>query len=342
MQKLGCGIVFAILFGGLWCGLTFTFDGVMLVQLFRQVQTFRYSATEGTVTHSAVKVNHDSEGNSYSAEVHFRYQVNGQAYEGKTIRYDYAGLGKSHSEATVRNYPVQQTVPVYYHPSSPQHAVLETGLAITSFAGLLFLTPFNAFAFGLVGGVYAWLRGRQLGRPVIGLSVRDDGLNRVIRIYQASPAFMALVAWGATGFITVFGVMLASIVISLELAIAMGGIITLTAPLVGWWLAAKYYSQLRRDTMRGTIEIREADGRVSLVVEQDLQPARYSRRQTTDSDGDKSERFPVELPFHDPATNTVRSLKLPEQVTEEDAKRFVSWLNGELRTVEMLPGELLP
>jgi len=337
MQKIGCGIIFSVLFGTYWCGITFLADGVFIWLAVCQLRTESYSVTEGMVTHSDLKVESDSKEISYRPEVRFRFQVAGQEYEGKRIRYDYLTLRKDRAYEVLSNYPVQKTVTVYYNPDAPADAVLEKELDIAGFYGLLFLTPFNAISFGFVGGVYAWLRGKQLGRPVIGLWVRDDGLNRVIRIYRMSPAFVALVAWGGTGFLTIFGVMLLNFFISLESAVVLGWLVTLAAPLVGWWQASKYYSQLRRDTMRGTIEIREADGRVSLLQDKDLRPARYSCRQTTDSDGDKSERFSVELPFHDPATSEVRKLTLPEQMTEDHAKLFVHWLNGELRLGATLP-----
>ncbi|QDU31806.1 hypothetical protein ETAA8_69660 [Anatilimnocola aggregata] len=336
MPKIGCGGIFSILFATYWCGITFLADGLFISIAVQQLHRERYSVTQGTVTYSNVKVESDGEVTSYRPEVRFRFQVADKEYEGRQIRYDYSVTRKDRAYEVISNYPILKTVTVYYYPDAPADAVLEKDLEIAGFYGLLFLTPFNAISLGFIGSAIGGWRAQRLGQPLTGVSVQSNGLNTVIRIYKHSPILSAFAAWGGVGFLMIFGVNLLDLVISLESAVILGWLVTLAAPLIAWWQASKHYLQIRHDMLRGMIEIRETDGRVSLLVDKDLQPARYSRSLTTDNDGEKSGWFTVELPFCDPATNDVRTLTLPEQTSQEDAERFVRWLNGQLRIGDTL------
>ena len=85
MRDTGGGIFLGI-FGLFWCSLVFLIDGVLTWNAVRQVGASSFATTSGTVTHSKLKVEHDSEGSSYHAEVRYRYQVQGQPFEGKRVR----------------------------------------------------------------------------------------------------------------------------------------------------------------------------------------------------------------------------------------------------------------
>jgi hypothetical protein len=239
-------------------------------------------------------------------------------------------FGQAHSQAVVDRYPPGRAVTVHYHPAAPDRAVLEVGLDTAGLLGLLFLTPFNSVAFLFAGGALGWIRSRQLGRPVLGISVRNDGLGQTIRIYDVSPVMVALAVWGGVGFVSIFGYLLLTSLLSFEAALALGWIATLGAAVFAWWRARRKYTEIRRDLLHGRIEFRTPDGLSYSVVTEDLQPLQYSLRTSKDSDGGRVEKYPLGLPFFDPASQVSRTLPLPEQATEAAAQRFAEWLNGVL------------
>lgn len=325
MANLGGGIFLGI-FGLFWCSFVFFVDGLLTWNAVRQVRANSYATTTGTITRAELKVVH-GDGDSYQPEVLYQYEVAGQPYDGRRIRYDSTTLGKAHSESIVARYAAGQTVPVHYDPQAPGEAVLELGLEAANLLGLLFLTPFNAVAFLFAGGFLAWVRSRQLGRPVLGIAVRDDGLGLTIRIYDLSPTLVGIAISGATGFVSVFTYLLLTMYLPLAVTLALLWCVTLVAGLLGWWFARRKFTELRHDLLHGRLEVRQRDGQVLSIAQDDLRPVRFSRRTSRDAEGQRVERFQLTLPYFDSASQAERSLQLPEQTTAAAAERFAAWLN---------------
>ena len=62
----------------------------------------------------------------YVAEVHYRYQFNGESHTSRRIkRVDGPSSQKSRAEATVAKYRPGQTVTCYVNPAQPDFAILE-------------------------------------------------------------------------------------------------------------------------------------------------------------------------------------------------------------------------
>jgi hypothetical protein len=62
----------------------------------------------------------------YMAEVHYRYQLNGQSYTGRRIkRVDGPSSQKGTAEATVAKYKPGETVTCHVNPAQPEVAILE-------------------------------------------------------------------------------------------------------------------------------------------------------------------------------------------------------------------------
>ena len=332
MRDIG-GILFLGLFGLLWCSFVFFFDGLLARDAIRQIRASSYATTPGAIKHAVIKVDRDSDGSSYSPDVEYQYEVNGRPYLGKRVRYDSAGLGswgEKHVQAIVNKYSAEKNVTVHYDAANPEEAVLELGLDPANLAVLLFLVPFNAVGLGFVAGVFVWIRSLQLRRPILGVYFRNDVLGQTIRLYEISPALVALGAGGGMGFVSVFGFLLLSMLIPIPVAIGIGWIATIAAAVFAYRYARGKYTEIRRDTLRSRIELRALDGLRYSIAQEDLQPVTYSLRVKKDSDGDRVERFPLTLPFFDPASNCHHSLPLPEQTSESDAEQFVKWLNGVL------------
>jgi hypothetical protein len=327
MKKAGCGgIAVGLLFSLFWCGMTFFADGAIVYQMTRQLLTLGYASTPGTVTHSEVKVERGSKNTSYKPVVTYQYEVAGQRYENQRIRFDQTEPGEKSANTLVARYPLNQQVTVYYDPQAPQTAVLERDLSAGNFFAMVFLAPFNALAIGMIGGALLWWRGRVLGIPTLGASVREDGFHTTIYVYKMSPALAALAAWGGSGFALTFLVLLAQLAMPLDWAVAGAWVLLLIAPIVGWWLAKKWYFKIQKDLLKGTFEVRDFDGLLYQVAEQDLQPARWKMRRSHDKKGKEIERFPISVRFVE-AGNQTRKIQMCEQTSEEEATRFVTWFN---------------
>ena len=91
---------------------------------------------------------------SYSASVIYRFEVNGEQYEGDEIwAGQYGSDDRSAMQKLIRQYPIGEPVTVYYSPDDPSTAVLQPGAFASSYmpygigmglvvlGGLLLLAP---------------------------------------------------------------------------------------------------------------------------------------------------------------------------------------------------------
>src|SRR5208282_3296468 len=80
---------FLIFFTLFWSGIVLTFDGFTLHNLFKQAAAANYLRVAGTVTRSEVKSHQGSKGGiSYEPVINYRYEVGGQSFIGKRMRYN--------------------------------------------------------------------------------------------------------------------------------------------------------------------------------------------------------------------------------------------------------------
>lgn len=87
-----------------------------------------WPGTMGTVLMSSVQIRRTGRSRSEIPVVVYQYQVNGQAYQGQTIKageqfFNIRIIGQA--QETVRRYPVGAQVMVYYNPSNPAESALE-------------------------------------------------------------------------------------------------------------------------------------------------------------------------------------------------------------------------
>ena len=160
------------LFGAVWIGFwslgTLLFDGFLIWYCCQQTLALSWPTAPGTITHSEVKAETDSEGTSYKPDVRYRFVVNNVEYSGEGIRLFPAAMGMAHAEAMVRRYPVGKQVPVRYRPQSPDWSLLEAGIGPMEAFLALFLTPFNVIMLG--GWTYARnsvIRASRPGLPAL-------------------------------------------------------------------------------------------------------------------------------------------------------------------------------
>ena len=101
-----------------------------------------WPTTKGVVLKSKVKTHRSNNSNSstYSADITYRYQVEGQDYECSTVWFgsDVSTSNRSLARNTVKKYPVDKQVVIYYDPQKPAAAVLEPGVFKTTYFYYLF------------------------------------------------------------------------------------------------------------------------------------------------------------------------------------------------------------
>ncbi|MCL2709994.1 MAG: DUF3592 domain-containing protein, partial [Planctomycetaceae bacterium] len=151
-----------------------------------QWQTSTYLETVGTITHSKVKVESDTDGTSYSPEIHYNYHVDGEQYSGEVYKFIQNFDSRKYVRNIIKEHPVAKEVPVYYHPDQPQKAVLFKGFEMRDAMPLIFLLPFNGIAL-VVFCVPLTLRLERLFRNdnhwFRDFPIRNDGLTSFCKFY---------------------------------------------------------------------------------------------------------------------------------------------------------------
>jgi hypothetical protein len=89
----------------------------------------------------------------YSARVEYAYEVEGRPYSGRTVRYGVpATTDRAAAQQTLGRYSAGAPVQVYYDPRDPSRAVLEPGVARSSYGPIWIALPFL-----IVGGTFTLL-----------------------------------------------------------------------------------------------------------------------------------------------------------------------------------------
>jgi len=87
-----------------------------------------WSSAMGTVIASTIQIKRTSRSRSEIPVVVYQYQVNGNPYQGQTIKageqfFNVRLMGDA--QATIARYPVGVQVMVYYNPANPAESALE-------------------------------------------------------------------------------------------------------------------------------------------------------------------------------------------------------------------------
>lgn len=118
-------IIFSlIIFVGGYLILHLTIRGLWLAKV-----SAGWPTVEGQITSSFVQENRGRWA-TYSPKISYRYSVNNLTLEGNVIGYGQPGLGaytesRDKAEAKIAQYPLNQTVIVYYDPQAPNRPCLE-------------------------------------------------------------------------------------------------------------------------------------------------------------------------------------------------------------------------
>lgn len=117
----------------------------------REKAVTQWPSVTGTVVKSEVKVRKTSEDYTEYPDITYTYEVMGKAYRCKQILPggEIGGMGV---ESTLKRYPMNAQVTVYYNPQNPKDAVLEAGNRTISKGLWLMLVLMNIFICGM--GLY--------------------------------------------------------------------------------------------------------------------------------------------------------------------------------------------
>lgn len=127
LSALGVLFVFGLVGAGL------SYWGWTILQDARASSS--WPTSEGVVTSSEVDHSTDAEGgDSYSPEIDYQYQVDGQSLTNNQIKFgENSYNSRRTAEEIAANYPVGRQVIVYYDPEQPDKAVLEPGVSSGSY-----------------------------------------------------------------------------------------------------------------------------------------------------------------------------------------------------------------
>ena len=137
--------------------------GAGIWTLVKSIRTEHWPVTDGVIQSAQQESHSGDHGTTYSAEVTYTYQVSGVNYTGRKISIGAMSSSSQYAQGILDRYSVGKNVSVYYSPTDPAEAVLETGIhggtwiclgVGTAFglAGLMFLQIFRAAAKAQISG----------------------------------------------------------------------------------------------------------------------------------------------------------------------------------------------
>lgn len=109
----------------------------------------------GVITHADISQHTNEKGNiMYSSSINYDYTVDNKSYIGDRISLSSSGESTSsirEVKKTLKTYPVDSKVTVYYDPELPNNAVLESGADF-----LIYLIKYVPWLFGFFGILMMW------------------------------------------------------------------------------------------------------------------------------------------------------------------------------------------
>ena len=186
-----------LFFGIVWSLVCLVFDGVSLHHLLKQRAADSHAVAAGEIVSSAVRRHPDEDGESYTAEFVYTYEVGGKKYQGHLERYGAVQHFRQDSRAAAeaKKLPAGTAVSIYYNPQDPRDAILHPGVDGKDYMAFFILMPCNALM------LYFWESGaralRRANRQRIagGVPVIHTPLEVRLRLVHISPFLYGLMAF---------------------------------------------------------------------------------------------------------------------------------------------------
>lgn len=154
------------LFGGVFAAVgTAMFVFFTALPIYGVLDARGWVATPCTITKSEVETHAGDDGDTYSIEIRFTYQVNGRAYQGDRFRFAPPGSSSGYKgkKKIVNAHPVGSAQTCYVDPDDPRAAVIQRGFNHGMWWGL-FPLPFMAVGYGIfIATIFGLGSGRSKG-----------------------------------------------------------------------------------------------------------------------------------------------------------------------------------
>lgn len=215
LNKAGLGCLGAIVL--VVCAFVVAFDVLLIGGLMRQnIAQRTYIPVQAEVLGSRVESSYSSGGSSggttHRAVIEYAYEVGGTRYENDRYSFVQFSTSDRHpARAIVDTHPVGTEITVYHDPDNPGESVID--LTSSGFPHLLvlFMTPFNCLAIGVVRVWLFAFRNRNKTPEEAALSpmiVSESTSKVVLRDQRWGLVTIYLVALGASAFVATFVVAL--------------------------------------------------------------------------------------------------------------------------------------
>ena len=198
-------VVPLVLFGLFWSAIVGAADVLIGGSMLSSLQALSFERTSGTITQSGVVRHEDSDGDTYSVDIRYTYDVDGTRHEG--ARYSYSVVSssdRSWADLIVAAYPVGATRDVHFNPGQPSDSVLRPEVDGSTLMMLMFLTPFNAVMVGIwsfVGLAIFWLRHNGARSPLP--TFQRDGATHV-RLSHLTWPVVGVIGVGGASLVGIF------------------------------------------------------------------------------------------------------------------------------------------
>lgn len=327
------GWVFIGFFALFWTAIVMVFNGFIGYGIYQNYQAQSYLETTGVVTKSVVSSHRSSDGTSYSPDIEYHYEVDGQSYTSEQHVYGEIGSSnRSLAKKAVAKFPQGKSVTVYYNPADPGDAVLDRSFESMPWFLLLFLTPFNLVMVGLWWacgyGIWRSLFGKEEG-TVGGCEIVHDGFATRVKIGRSHPMIAAGVGIGIVSFISIFALGLSNLSDNI---FALGGAVVLMILAGG---AGAYWQVSRNQSGQRDLVLDRSNMKM-IIPARFLGSPRELSLMNLNSVGVKRVRGNKNSVHYTPTVTYIDENEIRQEVTicqwsrQDAAEELAAWLRQEL------------
>lgn len=339
-MKFGSVAIISI-FGLVWSAVTLVAVFSIGCGIFSGLHSRSFLEAQGRVIKSTIKVGSTSTKGgtrpTYSAEISYKYTVNGENLNGTRIQYGQMGNSSSDlAQSYVKRFPEGASVPVYYEGSDPSNSVLVRGVEPQTWAVMLFVVPFVLVMLGIwIWGGDALIHLRR-NIKTGGVAITERSMRTHVRLSRFSVLGYAFTTLGTASIASTFIILIGfnGDLSQNGIASVWAGLLLLTALAAGsaWNRAKAGAVDLVIDEGAGELLLpwkcgRKGETRVSI---NDIKGVSIQRELRKGSKGKISWVWIPTFIFQDGN----RQEKLSEWQNEEWAQTFTNWLRERLKIAD--------
>jgi hypothetical protein len=200
-----CG---ALIFLATLCGAALVFTVCLEVYfvgvLIDQYQAQSFPKAEGQVLSVRINSHRGSKGGvSYHPTLLYRYEINGQSYEGGRYRYDNFPDDYYSVNEIVTNHPAGSAIEVYYNPDNPADSVLSPGVVTREVLFPFLISPFFYIFLFLTLNTWRAIHWPGRAQPVAGgVKIITEMMTTRVRLPRYLPSNVGLITAGVLTFST--------------------------------------------------------------------------------------------------------------------------------------------